>query len=156
MIHSALLCFRHTFHALLLMAFSVKPSLGTFLSSLHSRGCSIKTLGDPRKGPCRGWAGAASSSITQCIPPYLWGHRHNKRHCSLCGSQAQNTSASFHTGFLHPLPYSIRGYLPMSSASSGKLSNTAVEDSSPAFCSGLQWIVFISTSVVPLNRKNQM
>lgn len=112
MIHSALVCFRHIFHDLLLMAFSVKPSLGTFLSSLHSRGCSIKTLGDPRKGPCRGWAGAATSSITQCIPPCLCGHRHNRRHCSLCRAQAQNTSASFHTGLLHPLPYPLRDISP--------------------------------------------
>lgn len=155
MLHTALLCFRHTFHALLLMAFSVKPSLGTFLSSCIQEDAPSRPWG-PQEGPMQGLGRSCHSSITQCIPPCLCGHRHNKRHWSLCGAQAQNTSASFHAGFLHPLPYSIKEYLPISSASSGKLSNTAVEYSSPAFCLGLQWVIFISTSVVPSNRKNQM
>lgn len=135
--------------------FFCKAKPWNFPQFLHSGGCSIKTLGTPG----RAHAGAGQELPLQHHPVYptmsLWTQTQQEA-LSLCGAQAQNTSASFHAGFLHPLPYSIKEYLPMSSASSGKLSNTAVEYSSPAFCLGLQWVIFISTSVVPSNRKNQM
>lgn len=102
------------FHALLLMAVSVIPSLGT---SLSTRTNAQAPSGPPERTHCRGWTGAAalpkssSGCTTRAAGPEaspsasqrVRADTDTATGCAACVAQTQDTSSFCHAG-LPPSP----------------------------------------------------
>lgn len=133
------------FHALLLMAVSILPSLGTFPSNVPCTNVCQCTgsLRTHRKGACRGWTGAAafpesSSGFTSwAVGAKVLVSASQQVHvdtdtvmgCAawvLLWHKHGNTSLFSYTDLPHLLSCLPQSYCSMFSASSGNLTNTAL------------------------------